>query len=622
LLRTTLLSISSLLILLGLGCQNDLSDTTGEKMPVTCEINDANAPQWALLQRQTMCQNQDAIHVLVKEIAEADNNSDYLENNVSNLRSWLPAIVGTDDSITREGYIAMADKIWYSGKLFRAYAKEMGPVETTSELIRDSHTAIQFFEYGEPRFVERAMASTRNFKNLWTGKTSKGHLHFKSSHFSAKEISDDPNHAVDVPLNSRAALAGLWTAWYNDNPEIKDAYTQWGKAWVAAANRTDNDKPKGLLPVSISFANETITHISNEEELTASTEMYSFLLGLAEITQDNIYLQPIKQIFDLAISTADATDEEKQQAGSAAWAGAFFRGENVKSLKGIRLLGRARTIGGLTEYDEFLAQYGDAYTQYQINGDLNAFETNLAEELKGNMSEEVLMAMYTGYVGKGLESPFPYITWENTGLETSILVNYAQRDSMNISLYNFGGEKEIIMNPWRLDLGTYKVIIKNKDNFTVGDFDLVVAERGQAATLTLPKTGEYRVSVAQTNSAGADLMAPDLAIGIGDVGVTPKPISGSDSVDLNVIVHNIGNEAARNIEVKAWVDGKPLGSIMIPKIEAPNDLKAKTQRVRMSWRHEKGAHDFLVVISCDQKEITLRNNEFTMHMEEIVMHGK
>ncbi|MCB0837385.1 MAG: hypothetical protein KDD99_12025, partial [Bacteroidetes bacterium] len=74
--------------------------------------------------------------------------------------------------------------------------------------------------------------------------------------------------------------------------------------------------------------------------------------------------------------------------------------------------------------------------------------------------------------------------------------------------------------------------------------------------------------------------------------------------------------------VKAWVDGKPVGTAIIDQIDAPNDLNAKTHRVRMSWRHETGPHDFLVVISCDQKEITLRNNEFSLHMEEIVLTWK
>ena len=374
--------------------------------------------------------------------------------------------------------------------------------------------------------------------------------------------------------------------------------------------------------------------------------MYNQLLGMYQITGNPLFLKPIQQTFDLAISTADASDEEMEKAGSAAWAGTFLRGEDNPEANhlqdGIKMFGLAKTITGWNKYDEFLAQYGDAYTKYQISGDMGIVEKELEaalSSLRANFplytsevkftdrvyvdGEEMLFGMYTGYSGRGIESPAPAVTWENTGTGVGVLVNKAQTDSMDISLYNFGGEKEILMNCWKLEPGNYKIIIKNNEGFTVRDYDLIVEERGQQATLGLPQKGEYQVIVSQINKSNTSIFpAPDLAIGVGDIGLTPKSISGTDSIDINVIVHNIGNAPARNIEVKAWVDGKPVGSATIDQIDAPNDLNAKTHRVRMSWRHETGPHDFLIVISCDQKEITLRNNEFSLHMEEIVLTWK
>ena len=624
--RTKLLLLLSAIGLFIAGCE---PTTTKGNDPADCSIDDSNAPKWALLQREVMCKSQEIIHWKIEN------------DQTEMMEEWLPAILGTDDSLTRQAWSQKADEIWYSGQLFRAYSKEVGNVEDVSGLFNHTHSIVQLIEYGEPRFVERAMANMKNFRNTWTGKTAQGHLHMKSSRFSATEMTEESPYGVDVPMNAKAISAARWAGWYNQNPQIIDLFTQWGKAWVSEANRSDNGKPKGIIPAAVSFPEGKIggyggtwyqpgLSVSHDwENLGGVAEMYNQLMGMYQITGNETFLEPISQTYALVAS--NASDEEKQKAGSAAWAGELLRTNPA----GIQIFELAKNVSGKTDYDEFLGASGSSYSAYQINGDLSGIEGELESalnnlkqfsadgssasvSLEGN---QTLLGMYSG--SREMALPSLAVSWENTGIDVGILVNYGSSDSLNVNLYNFGGEKEISMNLWKLEAGTYQLILKNKDGFTVGDRSLVIIERGQKESIELPDNQELTLTISQQATSNINKKtSPDLAIGIGDVGITPKPISGSDSVDLNVIIHNIGNAAATNIEVKTWVDGKPLGTTMIDKIDAPNDLSAKTHRVRLAWRNEKGAHDFLVIIKCDQQEITMRNNEFEMHMEEIVLHGR
>ncbi|MEZ4851571.1 MAG: hypothetical protein R3B93_23765 [Bacteroidia bacterium] len=63
----------------------------------------------------------------------------------------------------------MADGVWNSGKLYVAYSKKLEDVEHAAELFRDTHSAMQIIQYGEPRFIERGMMSMKNFRDVWSG---------------------------------------------------------------------------------------------------------------------------------------------------------------------------------------------------------------------------------------------------------------------------------------------------------------------------------------------------------------------------------------------------------------------------------------------------------------------
>src|SRR5690606_8490192 len=121
--------------------------------------------------------------------------------------------------------------------LVNGYDKKVDDVEHAAELFRDSHAGMFLVRYGDPAYVERAMISMQNFEKVWSAKTHSGHRHFKSYYFSATETLEEKPYGVDVPLNARALLTGLWAAWYNGNPDLIRLFSEWVNAWVSDAER-------------------------------------------------------------------------------------------------------------------------------------------------------------------------------------------------------------------------------------------------------------------------------------------------------------------------------------------------------------------------------------------------
>ena len=86
---------------------------------------------------------------------------------------------------------------------------------------------------------------------LWTEVSPIGHRHFKSYNYGADKTDPDPVHGFDVPLNARAIKPGLWVAWYNRQPDVVKVLSEWCRAWVKDAMRTDGGKPKGIFPAGV-----------------------------------------------------------------------------------------------------------------------------------------------------------------------------------------------------------------------------------------------------------------------------------------------------------------------------------------------------------------------------------
>ncbi len=622
----------------------------GDKIPHYFEHihkSHSDAPHWAVTQREAMARILEIIHWWVdnRQVENGELGGKY-GDDVEMLRWWLPAILGADDPKARLGFMRLVEGVWNSGKLENGFAKKIDDVEHSAEFITDTHPVMLMLDYGNPVYIERCMLSMQNFRDTWTAINSKGHRHFKSCYISATDIIDEPPYAVDVAMNARATVAGLWTAWYNQNPTIVRMFSEWGQAWIDDALRTDKGKPAGILPAAVRFDNDEIGGYSdnwyhpnlgwdyyNWELVGSISEMYNQLTGMYSITSDTTFLKPLNQTIRFIETPNDPQTVISE--GSAEWAKKVLTGEIVERRanpeKFWLVVGRTKILTQSDYYDDFLKNHGSHYLNYLFSDDPDHLVQGCEEiiqQLNYNFelrTSEVkftdrvyvpnadhLFGMYTGGIGKGREFPVAAVTWENTGTDIAIIVTEAKTDYLDILLYNFGEPKEISMNVWRLAPGEYVIRTGTRQN---GSFESSrekhkLTERGEKLKIAVPARQVFRIECEQQKQYPFDLTSmPDVGLSENDITLSNQnPVVG-ENIQISAKIHNIGNAAAHDFFVNFYIDDNKIAVHKIKSIEPPNDLASRTRTVTARWIAEKGEHKLKISASISGQEITRRNNE-------------
>ncbi len=617
----------------------------------SCNTSDPNAPLWANYQREAICRMQEMIHWWA-DSAQADNGElgGKFGDDVEILRWWLPNILGADDQKARMAYTKLVDGVWNSGLLERAFSKKVEDVEHSAELFRDTHPAMFLMNYGNPIYVERCLVSMQNFRDTWTGINSHGHRHFKSCYLSASAIDETPPYAVDVPLNARATLPGLWAAWYNQNPTTIQLFTEWGNAWVEDAARSDNGKPAGLMPAAVAYKDERIGGYAPEwynpgeglgwdyfdwESLGHVGEMYNQLLGLYAITGQKSLLNPMNSTFDFMMAHGDPQNINETTPGSEDWAAAQLWGKTFEGLSPdgniMELYGSARALIGTDRYDELIKKAGRHYSQYRLTGEEEYVEEGLKailETIRYNYPlytrevkftdrvdvpyVDLLFGMYTGHIGSGFEFPGLSATWKNTGPDIAILVGESNHKSLQAQLFNFGTSKAVGMYTWQLKPGQYELVVKRKsDGKALAKQLLEISERTSYVEFEIPSNELVALQITQQKEyKGLSFPRVDLAITPEDIKIAGN-WDQNGAIPIEVTIHNIGNKDAGAFMVSILdVNGEDiLASQTVKYLEAPNDLNPRLKTIKLSIPGNINKQEILVDVKMDEPEITLVNNK-------------
>ena len=627
---------------------------SGEKIlhACPCDINNSSAPEWAKKQHQAITRMLELIHWWIDQRqAENGEMGGKFGDDVEMLRWWLPAILGADDDKARSGYYRLVEGVWKSGLLESAYSKKIEDVEHAAELFSDTHTAMILMEYGNPTYIERCFLSMQNFRDVWTDINPYGHRHFKSCYFSASQVIESAPRAVDVPMNARATLPGLWAAWYNQNPTLIELFSQWGKAWVEDALRSDKGKPSGVLPAAVRFDNDEIGGYSENWyepklgwqyydwiHLGAIMEMYNQLLGMYLITGDPQFMQPIKETFAIAAQDFSNNEQEISQKGTNFWVnriltGKIFDPQSFRNYFTI-LLSRTKVLTASGEFDEYLKSHGEDYAKYLITNNKSYISSGcdrIIEDLKYNYplrTSEVkftdrvyvtyadhLYAMYTGGIGYGGEYPGAAVTWQNTGKDVAILVARGDARRVKILIYNFAEQKKVSARFWRLEPGKYEIQSGIDENYddeidSAGQIKFYdVVERGEKFEFELPSKQLFISELSQIKPDQTTYFPRvDLALAENDITFSnDSPLAG-DIIYISAKVHNIGNLPAQDVMVELYIDDIKVKSKNIEYIDAPNDLYPRWEIVTFPWDTIQGSHEARVVVKSNAKEISRYNN--------------
>ena len=613
----------------------------------------ANAPVWAVYQREVMARLLKVVHwwVSVKQTPNGEMGGKY-GDDVEMLRWWLPIVLGADDSLARAGYTRLADGVWNSGQLERGFSKRIDDVEHAAELFRDTHPGMFLLQYGNPEYVERCLISMQNFRDVWTGITTLGHRHFRSYYLSATAVSAYRPYDVDVAMNARALLPGLWAAWYSCNPALLHLLEDWGQAWIADANRAANGKPAGVIPSAVAFDGDrigghgahwydpelTYTYY-NWDHLGHVNELQYMLTGLYALTKKQLFLQTVN--FNAALMLKPLLKKDSATPGSLPWVQQQLRSGGLDHAAGVNPMGKlfamAKQLSNSSSYDTLSGKYGAAYNRYTLYHNKQLLEQGLQQMLNGlrynfplltteaKFTDRVyipdntlLSGMYLGHFGAGYEYPSLLVSWKNTGPDAAVLVHGGNNRSLRASVYNFGRQRSIQMRTWQLEPGVYKLstgFSKNDDDSIheiLTTDTITITERVKDVTLTLPGRQLLVIAVEQMqayHSSGGP--QPDPALTAKDIAIQPgvQP----DTYVVQAAIHNIGNVTALNVNVYVNIlqpDGQILkDSTTIPQLEAPNDLQPRIKKVLFRLKLPAGKHFVKVGIECATPEITLLNNE-------------
>jgi len=389
------------------------------------------APLWAAKQREALKRMLDVIHYWSDERqAENGEMGGHYEDDCEMFRHWQPALFAADDARVREAMRRMADGVWDSDLIENGYSKRAYDVEHSSELISDTHPILLAADYGNPEYVERAMATARVMRDVWVGKTERGNLHFKSMHIGAHEVDETPPRNVDLPYNARAVKPVRWLAWYNQHPEALRLISEWGKGWLEAIDREADGKPAGVIPAAITFPENKLNGPGDTWYDTgmgwlysfpsAAGQIYSHLLGVWWVTGDETFLQAHRN----GLAILEQLDELPTDAevGSRAWA--------LRKVLSPGSFSTYRLLTGDTQHDDLFRDGGSSYLRWRLTGDMSYLVSSCESSIESMrinqpfVTSEVyftdrvyvrgaehLLAMYTGDVTGAGDFPSFAVTW-------------------------------------------------------------------------------------------------------------------------------------------------------------------------------------------------------------------
>ena len=480
--------------------------------PDTCDALPApeNAPEWAVLQRETLCRLRAIAAWWVNEQQAPNGEFGGKYGDDVELLRWWPALILSGDTTALAGWKRLADGVWQSGQIEDGYAKTVSDVEHASEFVSDTAPVMAMF-IDDPMYTERLRPSARHFETLWTGKTNAGRRLFKSAWFSSSEVDTEPPKNRDTEYNTRAAKAVRYLAWKTRDPAVIDVLTEWAETWAEASMRTDKGKPRGIVPASIRFPDGAV---NGDGDTWYDAEMYwsyfnwrgggmmlEQLLFSYTMTKNEALLEPLIATLSLIEEhlTSDAAEAEPAP-GSPAW--------TVQRLIGHTrfwsVASQWRLQTGDTRFDNLLQAYGTPYLRYRLTDDESMLVTGLQEILdkvryntpmltyeaihtdriyvthSGSGSSQ-LKAMLTGDGMIEDMSPYPAVSWSNTGEAFAAVVTDTGTDRLSVELFSFSEAPRLVeARLWQLEPGTYRL--------KLGDVErsVRIEKTGQSVELELP----------------------------------------------------------------------------------------------------------------------------------------
>lgn len=372
----------------------------GERLPAEKQyLRIEGAPEWAVYQREAIERLTDIIEWWADRQRPDGSYGGGWGDDCEMWRWWTPILIGFDSPRITRAQARLSKAIMSLPEMSGGYTSYLYDVEHTSEDSSDSLTPMMLLEPDNKIWSDAAMRIADLMENLWMGTNERGQFMFKSTYFSATQVSEDPRLACDTVYHLRAAQPLLLYWQRTKDPRLTKLFTAWMDTWVDAAARTERGKPAGIIPSAIHWPDGNVGgtgadwwNPNNHDEPRLyewpSTLSYlnNTLLLTYFMTGNEKYLEPIRSMARIREQYLSSPDPDPKP-GTAQWCGSKL------GLLSDTLI-KHKFLTGSTEFNSLLSREKHAYYAFRARGDRAALIKAFAK------TAEALRYNFQGYTSE------------------------------------------------------------------------------------------------------------------------------------------------------------------------------------------------------------------------------
>jgi hypothetical protein len=512
------------------------------------------------------------------------------------------ALMGVDPDKINASLKALSDAVYKNGMIVNGLSYISTDELHVYEEGINSDAERLYLNWGEPKAVERMMATVRGLKDVIRVNPA-GHMHISSSWYGGRKIYRDEPWAWQKPYGFVIMHTPVLLGVFNADPTARGMVT--GLIDGLLAHGKQGVGGLWTFPNDISFDHDTER---TGDGGGASLPMQSAWAAW-RFTGDEKYLRPVlgrlgksnfgplTEINENAITVLDKRGTWRDAVLKAAAGGNDFARLEAWSTTGDRSWLEALNAAGIADK----AQHMYMYTEGHWWSD------------RVDAPNELLQRERLGGIALKRNQTYPgnAVSWRfadpEAAVKVALLVRDAIPDNFTIVAYNTTDtEQRAEMGTWNVTAGLWEMTRglapEGGDAATNGaETQLVELERGGALPVAFaPGTTTVLTFRLRDKAATQPEHRPDLGIGPDDVTRHGSRIA--------VTVHSLGSvDAPAGTVTLETPEGTVLASAPVAALAAPRDLAPSTSAVSLTV--PKGAPSLLHVrVSAGVPEVTQRNN--------------
>ncbi|MFV0624368.1 LamG-like jellyroll fold domain-containing protein [Sphingomonas sp. ac-8] len=462
-----------------------------------------------------------------------------------------------------------------------------------------------YLNWGEPRTVERIMATTKALGGIVT-RNPAGHLHFSSNWYGGRKVYREGAFEWQKPYSFTVLHGPILLGLYNANPAARGLVTGVIDGWMA--HGTQNADGSWSYPNEINWRSDA-TRVGDGGG--ATTPLQSAWAAW-RFTGEARYLRPIETRIATAGLSALAEFNENAFAalpmGDQLLATAPARAEATGDP--FALYGAWTATGDRGWLERLHADAIADKAQHQYMYTEGHWWSDRVDQ-----PNEILQRERLGGIALRRNQTWPgnTVSWRfadpDAATQVAILVRDPRPDAFRVVAYNTSDRPQrATMTGWSVDPGrwTMKAATSSDGGTTLAP--------GETRQLTLERSASTEVVFAPGTTTVLDFaldqpgspvaQRPDLGIGTDDVAVQGRRVT--------VTVHSLGALPAEGgVATLVDGDGRERARAAVPALAAPTDLTPKTATVRLTVPAgvDPSTLSVRVALPGDAAEVTRRNNQ-------------